>query len=228
MCRPEFPNLYALVLVFGWLAGRPCRAELAFTAKEATLTAKPSDSVLEAKFEFRNAGPKPVKVYNLASSCQCLGAKADKESYAPGESGVITARYSASAFSGRHTKSLAVSTDDGAKPVELKVTLVVPEFAKVVPPALNWPLNGPAEPKPVKLTFNLGQPVKVAQITCTKPGFRWSVKETDPGKSCEITVTPEQTDTILMAALRIQTDSPFPKHKNHLVILSISPQAAKK
>ena len=44
-------------------------------------------------FAFRNIGDDPVTIMRVTSSCGCTTPRLDKRTYAPSESGAITARF---------------------------------------------------------------------------------------------------------------------------------------
>ena len=67
------------------------QAELVWEKTFITLKARSDDTVLEAVYKFTNKSDLPVKIEKVKSSCGCTTATTDKETYAPGERGLLKA-----------------------------------------------------------------------------------------------------------------------------------------
>jgi hypothetical protein len=64
------------------------------------------------EFKFKNTGDALLRIGKIGSTCGCTVPELNKKEYAPGENGVIKARYSASRSAGTITKRLHVPSND--------------------------------------------------------------------------------------------------------------------
>ena len=53
----------------------------------------PTEEKIVAEYPFVNVGKTPIKIKEVKTSCGCTTATLDKEVYAPGEKGKITATF---------------------------------------------------------------------------------------------------------------------------------------
>jgi hypothetical protein len=89
------------------------------TSVEIVVPAGASETVV---FPFRNAGPAPVRIAMVLSSCDCVTAQSRETPYASGEAGEIRAVFKAGERTGRMERTISVVTDDAP---ESPVTLVL-------------------------------------------------------------------------------------------------------
>ena len=89
-------------------------------------------SLNSVDFAFTNTGNAVLKIENFHAPCGCTVPELDKREYAPGESGKIRVRYTASAGTATDVKSIYVYTNDPKTPqyeltikakVEVNVTI---------------------------------------------------------------------------------------------------------
>src|ERR1700722_12158125 len=66
-------------------------AQLKWESRNLDLHPAISDTRVVANFYFINAGKRPVRIKNVTTSCGCTTASREKDIYAPGEKGKITA-----------------------------------------------------------------------------------------------------------------------------------------
>lgn len=99
-----------LACLAGVLA-HPCCGALVWakTIVELDLAARPENAT--AVFSFRNEGDTPVRIAMVISSCDCVAARQEKETYAPGEIGAITAVFKAEGATGNLQRTIAIVTD---------------------------------------------------------------------------------------------------------------------
>ena len=84
-------QLFVLLALIGGLPP-DSRAEIVWKQKVIALQANAKSTVLEARFPFTNAGPGPVDITQVESSCGCTVVSLDKRHYEAGEGGEIVAR----------------------------------------------------------------------------------------------------------------------------------------
>lgn len=84
------------------------QAALEFVERRASYKASPTEESFESVFEFTNKSAHPVVIHEVDSNCGCLRASSDKNRYAPGESGKVTAVFKIGTTEGVQTKSVTV------------------------------------------------------------------------------------------------------------------------
>ena len=79
-------------------------------------------AVVEARFEFRNAGDAPLVIERVETSCGCTAAVLSERNLAPGKKGVLKATFDSRGYQGPVTKYIFVMTNDPASPrTELQI-----------------------------------------------------------------------------------------------------------
>lgn len=198
------------------------KAELVFDQNPIELKPEPADEVVEAKFTFRNGGDKPITIVGLDSACSCLEATLDKATYQPGEKGYGIARFKVSTFVGRHEKTLHITTDDPKQPEQVLTSVIdIPVIVQIEPKTLKWTLGEPAVAKTYHITINGPDPVHLKNINATRDIVSFNLEEVTPGRHYKIHLQPKNTDNITIGALRIETDSKYPRHVRQLAFFNI-------
>lgn len=122
------PMMRTLVLLAMFFLGlSSSRADLNFETTNTTYKAKPTDESFEAVFKFTNAGKQPVVIQKVDSNCGCISATTDKERYAPGESGIVTAVFKIGSAEGIQSKNVSVvwaEEQDVVKPTVIEAAEV--------------------------------------------------------------------------------------------------------
>ena len=99
----------------------------------------PSDEKVVADFHFTNIGTKPVKIKEVHTSCGCTTATLDKDVYAPGEKGKITANFAIGGRTGVQEKTIYVATSDSKEPqLILQFKATIPKLLDIDTIFLNW------------------------------------------------------------------------------------------
>ena len=94
--------------------------ELSFKETVVPVKVAPDQDSITASFPFTNTSGTPVTISKIHVSCDCTtaGAKDNRLTYAPGESGVISAVMKTGNFSGTVDKDMTVHANGSAyKPV---------------------------------------------------------------------------------------------------------------
>ena len=99
--------LSGLLLCGGLASGKN---ELSFKETVVPVKVAPDQDSITASFPFTNTSGVPVTISKIHVSCDCTtaGAKDNKLTYAPGESGVISAVMKTGNFSGTVDKDMTV------------------------------------------------------------------------------------------------------------------------
>ena len=190
------------LLLLGLLGASPaCALEWSATTLEART--EPFQKTLTLVFKFKNDGAKPVHVLDLQTSCSCLAAQSDKKIYAPGESGQITAEFSAEEPPGIYERHIQVMTDAPTPPQGLTVRIEIPELALLTPRSLDWKLNEAASEKFAELRANGTLKINLSQATPTNDSFTARLETVVPEQVYKLIVTPRSTANVANAAIRI-------------------------
>src|SRR5689334_11783533 len=88
--------------------GAPAFAQLKWDKPWQEFHRVPEEDHLETKFTFRNAGPSPVTIKSVKTSCGCTTARLEKNLYAPGETGEVVTRFNFGDRKGAHRKLITV------------------------------------------------------------------------------------------------------------------------
>ena len=165
---------------------------------------RPLQRVVEVTFEFRNTGTDAVSFRSIETNCDCLEAVTDKPSYAPGERGRLTARFTVGDRLGAYHRTITVVTSDEPQPRRLGVALEVPPAVVASPVELVWQVGQAREPRTVDLRVAEGIAVDLTEVLATAPGFRAQLEAVVPGGRYRLRVTPEVNDRPLSVAFRIR------------------------
>ena len=80
----------------------------------------------EISWKFKNTGNKPLVIANASGTCDCTVAEKPEQPVAPGETGVIKAKFSSEGRVGPNNKQVAVTANaKGANPQYLGFTVTV-------------------------------------------------------------------------------------------------------
>lgn len=72
----------------------------------------PNTAPFDAELAFINQGNAPLKILRVKTSCLCTGAKPDKESYAPDETGIIYVTFHPEDLQGPLKRTITIYTND--------------------------------------------------------------------------------------------------------------------
>lgn len=162
-------------------------AQLSWERTSVELFASVGQESIVAEFPFTNRTAAAIEVQDLRSSCGCTVPMLEKKVYAPGESGVVKARFEIESRQGQQDKSVYVQTDAGA--TELRFVVHVPTRVEITPRLLAFAGAG-AETKTVRLSFRADAPVQEVALASAAGPFEVQVVEREHGRVYELHVTP--------------------------------------
>jgi hypothetical protein len=189
-----------LVALFALLALRG--AALEWKAVTMSVTTVPFQATQDVVFEFRNDGPRPVRILDVQTNCDCLAADPDRKTYAPGARGAIKASFTIGDRAGPYERVITVVTDESPAPVRLTVRIEVPETAILAPRSVAWKVNDPAAEKTVEVTANAGLEITFAEAVPTNGDFSATLETVAAGRHYRLHVTPRGTARPASAAIR--------------------------
>jgi Protein of unknown function (DUF1573) len=200
------------------LLAAPTFAQLRWEKPTQSFERSPGDPAVEATYAFKNVGAAPVTISKLRSSCGCTAAKLEQRTYAPGESGAITAKFTLGDRRGLQVVGVTVTTDDkSAEPTQLILRVNIADPLKVEPALVWWRVGAAAEPKVVQLTAESTRPVRVKSVTSTNPRITAKLNTSAAGQRYSLTVAPQDTTSKEVAEIRVQTDFPPDAPRSYLI-----------
>jgi len=207
-----------LLLPFLLVAAAPACAGLRWEKTTQSFDRSPGDPAVEASYAFKNVGSKPVTITKLRTSCGCTAAQLDQRTYAPGESGAITARFSLGDRRGLQGVSVTVTTDDRTtEPTVLSLRVNIADPLLVEPTLVWWRVGAAADAKVVQLTASPTRPVRIKSVTSTNPRLAVKLDTAAPGARYTLTVQPQDTASKEVAEIRVQTDFPPDAPRSYLI-----------
>jgi hypothetical protein len=140
-----------------------CSGALTWTSLDATITGKSNEKALVATYHFKNTGVVPVTIIGVKPSCGCTTTELAKETYAPGEEGLLKASLVPSIAAGPQEKTIEVLTDDSSgNPVVLKLHASVAQLLTLSSEALFW--NGTEGPMEKACLVSAGTALKITAL----------------------------------------------------------------
>ena len=166
---------------------------------------------------WRNEGKTPVTVRKVRTSCGCTSAKLGKDTYAPGEQGEITVRFTFGDRRGPHRKIITVVTDDKPEPTELSLQVWIHEPLAIVPALVFWKTGEAGTAKSVQLTSEPGTPVRVRSVMSSNPRLAAKLETIKPGEQYAVSVTPVDTSKKESAEITVETDFPADQPRSYTI-----------
>jgi Protein of unknown function (DUF1573) len=198
-----------LILLVSLLLTSPIFGQLQWDALEQDQQAKPGDKEAIAKFHFVNASHSTIKVIDLRTSCGCTTAALAKDQYAPGDMGVIEARFEFGAHTGHQEKTIAVTTSDSlTHPTFLRLIVDIPRAVVLQPEFVFWRVGEPLGAKKFRVIVGNGFSARVLGVESDNPDIHFFVDPITPQKELEVSVIPKESKRPQNAMLSIKTDYP--------------------
>jgi hypothetical protein len=189
-------------------------AQLSWDTRQLDFHPKPEESVVKGEFPFTNIGKAPITITDVKTSCGCTTAALTKKVYAPGEKGAIATTFTMGDRTGLQQKQVVVRTDYPEEMfIQLTVRVFIPEFLKLEPQIIRWPLNSKNEVRTFKLNAGTEQTIKVLGVRSTDDRIFAKLKTIEPGKKYEVEVSVNGTTEPLRGFVRVETDFPAQKPK---------------
>lgn len=210
--------LSGLLLCGGVASGKD---ELSFKETMVPVKVAPDQDSITATFPFTNTSGAPVTISKIHVSCDCTtaGAKDNKLTYAPGESGAISAVMKTGNFSGTVDKDMTVHANGSA--YKLVIRAQIPDIIRMEPRKLEWTKGETAAPKTIRITISRDLPVNLTTVDLTGDAFNYEPVTVKKGREYKIIVTPKSTDKPAFNTIWVRTDSTVPRYKRQMGFLTI-------
>ncbi|MCE9611013.1 MAG: DUF1573 domain-containing protein [Chthoniobacter sp.] len=196
----------------------PGRAQLKWDNPAQQFQRTPADEGIEAFYTFRNVGKLPVTITGLRASCGCTTPHLEKKTYAPGETGTVTARFVFGDRKGPQHKTIEVSTDEeGAPPVVLDLRVLIHDPLSIEPTLVYWKRGEPGEAKTMQLTAEAGQPVRIKNVISSNPRLPAKLVTVKAGESYVVSVKPADTAQKEVGEIFVLTDFPADAPRTYIL-----------
>jgi hypothetical protein len=170
-------------------------ADLTFERSDLEVSPKLGDAAATATYRFTATAAQPVRV-SVKTSCACLTATLDRDTYQPGEHGVLIADFAIGPLVGEQTKSITVTTEPaGEAPIRLTLTAHVPG-PKLDGDEIAWSVGETTTTiKAVTLTLPGDGAFEIVDARSRTGAFLVSVNTTEDKHVFKISVQPFDTRT---------------------------------
>lgn len=179
------------------------RADLTFGATVVRSTTKPLQKFIEVGFPFRNASSETVTIRDIQTNCDCLVASAGQNTYAPGQAGLVVARFAVGDRTGAYQRSVTVTTDKSPNPQRLTVQIEVPELANVQPRVHDWNSGDPATERTAEIVVNEEIQITFTDVLVSSDAFRARLETVEAGRRYRVHFAPRATTEAASAAVRV-------------------------
>jgi hypothetical protein len=164
----------------------------------------PLQATMDVAFAYKNVSSRPVTIRSIQSNCDCLQVGATKVTLAPGESGMVTARFTVGDRIGLYERTITVVSDDVPEPKRLLVSIDVPEAATATPNVLVWPIGAPADERTVDIRVAAGLNIIFQEAHPSNSSFRVQLEAVNAGEHYCLRITPASTAATANAAIRVK------------------------
>jgi Protein of unknown function (DUF1573) len=182
-----------------------CANVFALEWRQTVIEAKtePFQQILSIVFDFKNAGSKPVVIQEIQTSCHCLSATSNKQIYAPGETGQLTAKFTIGDRIGLYERQVTVISDDSSAPQRLTVKIDVPDIATATPRSLEWAIGSAASEQTVEIRAVDKLYLEFSEAVPTSKLFQARLEVIEAGHLYKLHLKPTGTATATSAAIRV-------------------------
>ncbi len=196
---------------------------------EARVAADASHGQID--FSFENRTGRTINVSRVEKNCDCVEMmiSGGKLSYAPGERGIIRAKYQIGNMVGTVDKpfTLWLEGDSEKNPSHTLVSrLIIPELVKLSAKTVRWRLGGDVRAEKVDIEVTSEQPIRLQPPTCTTDSVKAEMKTIEEGRRYELWITPVDTSVGSLTLVRMETDCPLAKWRVVQVFASVENKPA--
>ena|SRR6266568_4108256 len=177
-------------------------AQLRWEKTEVDVPYVVSSKEVVVEFNFINEGKDIVQIEKLEPCCGCVFPVTDRNNYAPGEKGKLTATFTIGDSFGKQIKRVRVTA--GGKTQVLNFSVLLPEWVHLSDNKVRWELGGDGAAKRIIISAPSKATLEVIGVKSAcgfvKPEFR-TVHE---GEMYELVLKPIGTRLPIVDVIRIQ------------------------
>lgn len=153
----------------------------------------PSEVVID--YAFRNDSPKPVTILGTKTSCGCTVGKPSRQTYAPGEIGVLPVSHKPKP--GVRAYRIEVMTDEEAGDAQI-LTLRVNNEPRISlhPRVIRWAAGEPRQPKHVDVRLKTDDPLKVVGAQAESDVVEVKLAKSEEPGMVRLVVAPKEAGAV--------------------------------
>lgn len=224
-----------IFLILGLVVSQLNAESLTFEVTSKEITVKPDVKVLEILFPFKNNSGEAVDITAYDAPCSCMSAKLkggktqsnNTIRFEPGDEGVVKAIFDMGNFKGTKDQKIFLwtSKDSKEKPsIVLTTQVTIPELVTASPSSLKWALKSKPETQEITIKVSGEKPIKVTGAQSSNENIQCEVVPVKEGFEYKLKITPDSTDSILFASVKISTDSPIDRFKTLQTFVTVKPE----
>ncbi|MGE4285042.1 MAG: DUF1573 domain-containing protein [Phycisphaerae bacterium] len=207
------PVLFAVVLALvcsGYAADGVASIQVSNPVKDLG-EVKPHE-VFDFTYDFKNTGDAELVISHVQATCGCTVPELADKNYAPGESGSVKVRYTASQREGAVTKHLYIHSNDPKMPrYELQIKSNTVLKVEALPKEMELSLaENNCGFKPIVVTSKDDQPFRITSVTSIGDSikFDYDSRELATSHTINATLTRELIEKNLTGLITINTSHP--------------------
>lgn len=177
--------------------------------------------IVEVTFSVTNTGEAPIGIDQLDSTCECLSVTIDQDPVPPGARAVITGVFDTEKLRGQSERKISVVTNQSSRPVFLTTRIETKPLYTIEEALTSWKIGEKPETKVVQFRVVSEDPIHVLRAESKRKEMRCEVVEVEAGRSYDLHLTPESTESSLLGIVRIETDCELESHARPLAYFSI-------
>lgn len=175
---------------------------------------------VQHNFQIKNSGDQPLQIKQLIASCGCTAATPSSTLIAPGKSAEIKVIFDSANFTGKVSKTVAMTTNAAKGPnYTFVMEGTILEEIQVAPRQLSLGPMKPGVAKEVKLTVANHGTKSLRLLSANANSKSLQIKpvlhktEIKPGESAtiDVVITPKMDVKVLSGYLHLVTDHPQKK-----------------
>ncbi|VGO16682.1 hypothetical protein PDESU_05273 [Pontiella desulfatans] len=190
-----------------FLLSLSAEASLEWEQKKVSLEVHPSQVSATAVFRFENAGEETIALQEVKAGCGCLSSRMAKETYVPGEKGLLEIKMDLRNRTGKQKKTTTVRTSDGRR-AQLMVEVNIPQAYRILPRMVTWHQGDDAESKSVRLVNDNKLPIKLQAVRSSHGHLAAELKTIREGYEYEVAITRKIPDRGIRSFVRIIPEPP--------------------
>lgn len=178
-----------------------------------------NDQVIVRDFSFTNTGDQSVTISQADAGCSCLSVEIAKGkfTYAPGEKGIMRAKFEVGNLQGIVEKDILIwlkgdLPEQASSKVSLKLHIPTPFV--VEPKTVKWKKSDPSEMKLIDVKIDSDMELRIKTVSVSSSAFSAKLLTVEEAKHYQIQITPKNTEIPSLGVILITTDAKNDKFKS--------------
>ncbi len=195
--------------------------DLLFEPAFQAYKAEAGQEIVEVTFDVTNRGAEPARIKELVSTCACLSVEIDQNPIPSGETAVITGVFETEKLRGQSERKISVVLGGESRPVFLTTRIETDPLYTIEEAMTTWKVGGKPQPRTIKFRVQAKDAIRVLSAESKREEVTAELITIEEGRSYDIVLTPESTESSLLGILRIVTDCEIESYARPLAYFSI-------